>query len=90
MLAFEWCGVKDGRQGRKEVGVMNCPDVWVGSQVRVNEKDQNPHLRGQVGTVTHRYGDIGYAAFEVLFGDGRSELFWSQELEEARRSSVEF
>lgn len=69
---------------------MKSPAVRIGTQVRVNENDRNPSLRGQVGTVTRRYGNVGYAAFDVLFGDGRSELFWHHEIAEAQLPSVEF
>jgi hypothetical protein len=62
---------------------MESPDVQVGMLVRVNEEDRNPDLRGQVGMVTQRYGKANYAAFDVLLDTGRSELFWSYEIEEA-------
>ena len=55
----------------------------VGMRVRVHEGYRKPDLRGLVGTIKQRYGNDSYAAFEVRFEDGRSELFWSYELEEA-------
>ena len=36
-----------------------------------------------VGTTVKRYGVPGYAAFEVSLPDGRMELFWDHQLEEA-------
>jgi hypothetical protein len=66
---------------------MRSEDVQIGMLVRVNERDKNPRLRGRVGTVKHRYGNLSYAAFEVLFWDKRSELFWHHELEDANEPS---
>jgi hypothetical protein len=64
--------------------------VRVGMLVPVNEGDRDPHLRGQVGTVIHRYGNVSHAAFDVQFDNGRSELFWHHELEEAQAPSAGF
>ncbi len=52
-------------------------------RVRVHEGYRKPDLRGLVGKIKQRYGNDSYAAFEVGFEDGRSELFWSYELEKA-------
>jgi len=41
---------------------------------------RRPALRGLVGTIKQRYGDSSYLALEVLFENGRSELFWHHEL----------
>ena len=37
--------------------------------------------------VHQRYGDVSYAAVEVQFGDGRSELFCHHELKEVKSSN---
>jgi hypothetical protein len=55
----------------------------LGMRVRVKRTYSMPELQGQVGTVYPRYGGVHYPAFKVWFEDGRSELFWSHELEEA-------
>jgi hypothetical protein len=54
--------------------------VEIGMLVQVNKGFRKPHLQGRIGTVGQRYGDVSYAAFEVRFGDGSSELFWHHEL----------
>jgi hypothetical protein len=63
---------------------MRSQDVRIGMRVRVSELHRRAYFRGQTGVVQQRYGDVGYAAYAVRFGDGRSELFWHHELEEAR------
>jgi hypothetical protein len=57
--------------------------VRIGKLVRVKEGYRNPFLRGRIGTVRQRYGELSYTAFEVEFGKGQSKLFWREELEEA-------
>jgi len=39
-----------------------------------------------VGTIEKRWGNPDYVALDVLFDDGRSELFWYHELEEIAHS----
>jgi hypothetical protein len=57
-------------------------DVKIGMPVRVTKTLLYPHLLGQIGVVTERYGDRS-AAFEVLFEvDGCAELFWHYQFEE--------
>jgi hypothetical protein len=56
----------------------------IGTKVRVREDYGNPYQRGgQSGTITQRYSDAGYTAVEVRLDNGRSELFWLYQLEEA-------
>jgi hypothetical protein len=55
----------------------------ISMRVRVKRTYSMPELQGQVGTIHPRYGGVHYPAFKVWFEDGRSELFWSHELEEA-------
>jgi hypothetical protein len=59
-------------------------EVQIGMLVRVSERHSNVDYRGQTGMVQQRYGDVNYAAFDVQFGGGRSDLFWHHELEEAQ------
>ena len=62
---------------------MGPEHAHIGMRVRVHEGYRKPDFRGLVGKIKQRYGNDSYAAFEVGFEDGRSELFWSYELEKA-------
>ena len=55
----------------------------ISMRVRVKRTYSMPELQGRVGTIDSRYGRVHYPGFTVWFEDGRSELFWSHELEEA-------
>ena len=55
----------------------------IGMRVQVKRTYSVPELQGQVGTIKQRYGGVHNPAFKVWFEDGRSQLFWSHELEEA-------
>jgi hypothetical protein len=55
----------------------------ISMRVRVKRTYSMPELQGRVGTINPRYGWVRYPAIKVCFEDGRSELFWSHELEEA-------
>jgi hypothetical protein len=44
-------------------------------------------LGDRTGAIHQCYGDDSYAAVEVQFGDGRSELFWHHELKEVKSSN---
>ena len=63
---------------------MELEDVRVGTTVMVRSDYRKPRRQGAVGTIKKRYGTPEYRAFEVLFSDGRSELFWDHQLEEAK------
>jgi hypothetical protein len=55
-----------------------------GTKVRVRKIYFKPYLQeGAIGTIQQLYGGESRAAFEVLLPDGRTELFWHHELEEA-------
>ena len=54
-----------------------------GARVRVRATDPTRELRGLLGTITRSYGSPEYSAHEVQLDDGRSELFWHYQLEEA-------
>ena len=56
--------------------LMELEDARVGTRVRVLLDYKEPHLQGSVGTINKRYGMPNYGVFEVLFPDGRMELFW--------------
>lgn len=60
---------------------MKSKDVKLGMLVRVSELHKNLDYRGQTGIVQQRFGNVDYAAFDIQFGDGRSELFWHHEFE---------
>jgi hypothetical protein len=60
----------------------------VGTRVRVQVDYRDPQRRGSVGTIQKRYGVPEYMAFEVLFADGQTELFWDHQLEEAKEPST--
>ena len=49
---------------------------------------RDPQRRGAVGTIQKRYGVAEYLAFEVLFADGQTELFWDHQLKEAKESAL--
>ena len=66
---------------------MELEAARVGTRVRVQLDYRKPHLQGSVDTIQKRYGVPEYTAFDVLFPDGKSELFWEHQLEEVRGSS---
>ena len=49
---------------------------------------RDPQRRGAVGTIQKRYGVAEYLAYEVLFADGQTELFWDRQLEKAKESAL--
>jgi hypothetical protein len=63
-------------------------EAQVGTRVQVQVDYRDPQRRGAVGTIHKRYGVAEYTAFEVLFADGQSELFWDHQLEEAKEPSA--
>ena len=63
-------------------------EAQVGTRVRVQVDYRDPKRRGAIGTIQKCYGVAEYRAFEVLFSDGSSELFWDHQLEEAREPSL--
>ena len=62
-------------------------EARIGTRVRVQVDYRDPQRRGSVGTIQQRYGVAEYTAFEVLFADGQTELFWDHQLEEAKETS---
>jgi hypothetical protein len=63
-------------------------NAQVGTKVRVQVDYRDPQRRGSIGTIQKRYGVAEYTAFEVLFADGHTELFWDHQLEEAKETSL--
>jgi hypothetical protein len=66
---------------------MELEGARVGTRVQVQLDYRKPHRQGALGTIQKHYGIPDYTAFEVLFPDGKSELFWEHQLEETREPS---
>src|SRR5215207_11681650 len=80
------------REGRPELWEwekksVELKDARLGTSVQVLLDYRKPQRRGSVGTIQKRYGTHHYMAFEVLFPDGQSELFWDHQLEEPQKAS---
>jgi hypothetical protein len=58
-------------------------EAQIGKRVRVRENHRTANWRGREGTILKSWGDPTYTALDVLLDDGRSQLFWHHELEEA-------
>jgi hypothetical protein len=71
----------------KEGGLVSSQEVQLGTRVRVREGHGRAELRGLLGTLDQRWGNSDYPAFLVWLEDGRFELFWDYELEEAEEGS---
>jgi hypothetical protein len=48
----------------------------------VGESGWRSEWHGRTGTITAKWGNPEYLAFDVLLDDGRTQLFWCHELEE--------
>ena len=59
-----------------------------GMPVRVSEGHWKPRFGGMVGVVEQRWGHPDHPALDVRLGDGRLELFWFHEVDEAREEVV--
>ena len=66
---------------------MALEEAQIGTRVRVRLDDREPQRRGLIGTIHKRYGIAEYTAFEVLFPNGQTELYWDHQLEEAKEPS---
>jgi hypothetical protein len=64
--------------------IMRSKDVQLGMLVRVSELHRKQNYQGQTGVVHQRYGHVDYAAFDIQFVDGRSDLFWHHEFDEVQ------
>jgi hypothetical protein len=69
------------------VNSTHLEEAQVGTRVRVQVDYRDPQRRGSVGTIHKRYGVAEYMAYEVLFADRQTELFWDHQLEEAKKSA---
>ena len=67
---------------------MQLEGAQLGTRVRVQLDYREPQRQGAVGTIQKRYEVPEYTAFEVLFSDGQTELFWEHQLEQAKESSL--
>lgn len=65
---------------------MLSEEARIGKRVRIRADHHSTPLRGLEGTIEKRWGNPDHAALDVLFDDGRSELFWYHELEEIAHS----
>ena len=60
---------------------MTPEEAIIGMRVRVREDHRTTQLRGQEGTIQHRWGDPNYVALDVLLDSGVMQLFWFHELQ---------
>jgi hypothetical protein len=63
---------------------MQAQDPQLGMMVRVRKGHWKSKFGGMRGTVEHKWGHPDYPALDVRLDDGRLELFWFHELDEAR------
>lgn len=80
-----WVG--DDTLSLKRGGLVSSQEVQLGTRVRVREGHGRAELQGLLGTLDQRWGNSDYPAFLVWLEDGRFELFWDYELEEAEEGS---
>ena len=59
---------------------MTPEEAIIGTRVRVREDHRTAQLRGQKGTIQHRWGNPNYLALDVLLDNGLMQLFWFHEL----------
>jgi hypothetical protein len=64
---------------------MELAGARVGMSVRVLVNYSKPHRQGALGTIKKCYQVPNYEAFDVLFSDGQTELYWKHQLEEATK-----
>jgi hypothetical protein len=60
---------------------MMLEQAMIGTRVRVGESGLRSEWHGRTGTITAKWGNTEYLAFDVLLDDGRTQLFWHHELE---------
>jgi hypothetical protein len=68
-----------------EIGedLLQSQEARTGITVRVQEGHWKSKFGGMRGTVEHKWGHPDYPALDVRLEDGRLELFWFHELDEA-------
>ena len=62
---------------------MRAEEARLGLRVRVGEYHRRSELRGVVGKIVGSYGATEYMALDVRLLDGKHQLFWARDLEEA-------
>ena len=71
---------KDPSSLGEGVSVMTSEEALIGMRVKVREDHRSAQLRGERGTIKHRWGAPDYAALDVLLDNGLLQLFWFHEL----------
>jgi hypothetical protein len=66
---------------------MRSQEAMIGARVRVSESGRRSEWHGLTGTITAKWGNPEYLAFDVQLDDGRTQLFWYHELEEIAAGS---
>lgn len=61
---------------------MRSEEARIGIRVRVRADHRRSEFRDRPGTIEQQYGSPHYAALEVRFENGDSQLFWHHELDE--------
>ena len=69
---------------------MQSHEARPGTAVRVKEGYRRPELEGMGGTIEHCWGSPEYLAVDVRLEDGRSELFWFDQLDTAAPARVAY
>ena len=54
---------------------MTSEEAIIGTRVKVREDHRSAQLRGESGTIKHRWGDPNYVALDVLLDNGLLQLF---------------
>ena len=73
----------------RKTSSVRTEEVCVGARVRVRPGYRKVELCGAVGTIAKVWGAPKYAAVEVRFDGGRSELLWRHQLEEIGEEAKE-
>jgi hypothetical protein len=71
------------RRGATGGSLVRPEEAQVGKRVRLRESLHRADLKDKEGTITARWGNPHYVALDVELDDGRFQLFWYHELEEA-------
>ena len=72
---------KDPSSLGEGVSVMTSEEALIGMRVKVREDHRSAQLRGERGTIKHRWGAPDYVALDVLLDNGLLQLFWFHELQ---------
>ena len=66
---------------------MQSQEALIGMLVRVKEDYRKPELEGMLGVIKARWGGPNYVALDVCLEDGRSELFWFNQLDSVEEAA---